>query len=141
MIKECIKVLGITQTELASFLEVSPRTIRGWVFKGKIPNSVTVTIEGWMGLHQQGLPWRPLEKRENMVKFSVWLIKNCVDTQAKNLVKCYPNYKLSPDDNYEDEVLRMFAEVISELLPVRYAKVSDEAQGLRNFPDGLVPKD
>ena len=56
----CQDHLGISQTEAARLLSVSPRTVRRWAEEpAEIPGPAEQALRAWMRLHRLGLPWRP----------------------------------------------------------------------------------
>ena len=56
----CLNRLGLSQTEAARLLSVSPRTVRRWAEKPpEIPGPAEQALRAWMQLHRLGLPWRP----------------------------------------------------------------------------------
>lgn len=55
-----LAVLGLTQTEAAQLLSVSPRTVRRWAENpDEIPGPAEQALRAWLGLHRRGLPWMP----------------------------------------------------------------------------------
>ncbi len=59
--RECLTQLGITQTEAAELLSVSPRTARRWAEASVdgIPGPAEHALRAWLGRQRRGLPWRP----------------------------------------------------------------------------------
>lgn len=56
----CLNRLGLSRTEAARLLSVSPRSVRRWVEKpAEIPGPAEQALRAWMQLHRMGLPWRP----------------------------------------------------------------------------------
>lgn len=54
--------LGISQTEAAQLLSVTPRTVRRWVDETDalaIPGPAEQALRAWLELHRLGLPWHP----------------------------------------------------------------------------------
>jgi hypothetical protein len=59
--RDCLAQLGLTQIEVASLLEVDPRTVRRWADGNgtDIPGPAEHALRAWLGLQRRGLPWRP----------------------------------------------------------------------------------
>jgi hypothetical protein len=59
--RKCLTQLGLTQTEAAELLSVSPRTTRRWAedTADGIPGPAEHALRAWLGLQRRGLPWRP----------------------------------------------------------------------------------
>ncbi|MGV7219341.1 helix-turn-helix domain-containing protein [Bradyrhizobium sp. UFLA05-112] len=51
--------LGLSPSETAQLLSVSPRTVRRWQDGEEIPGPAQQAIRAWVRLHERHLPWRP----------------------------------------------------------------------------------
>lgn len=51
--------LGLSLTEAAQLLSVTPRTVRRWQEGEEVPGPVEQAIKAWIRLHERHLPWRP----------------------------------------------------------------------------------
>jgi hypothetical protein len=51
--------LGLTPTDAAQLLGVSPRTYRRWLDGEEVPGPAEQAIRAWLRLHERRLPWRP----------------------------------------------------------------------------------
>ena len=51
--------LGLTQTDAARLLSVTPRTVRRWLDEEDIPGPVEEVFRAWACLHKHHLPWGP----------------------------------------------------------------------------------
>jgi len=55
-----LDTLGISHSELAILLSVSPRTVRRWGENvAEMPGPAKQVLLAWIGLHRRGLPWMP----------------------------------------------------------------------------------
>ncbi len=58
--QDCLDRLGLSQTEAARLLSVSPRTVRRWAEeRAEIPGPAEQALHAWIRLDRFGLPWRP----------------------------------------------------------------------------------
>jgi hypothetical protein len=51
--------LGLSPSEAAQLLSVSPRTVRRWQEGEEVPGPAQQAIRAWVRLHERHLPWRP----------------------------------------------------------------------------------
>jgi transcriptional regulator with XRE-family HTH domain len=51
--------LGLSQTDAAQLLGVSPRTVRRWLEGEEVPGPAAQALRAWIRLHERNLPWRP----------------------------------------------------------------------------------
>jgi hypothetical protein len=51
--------LGLSQTEAAQILGVTPRTVRRWLDGEQVPGPAEQAFRAWLRLHERNLPWRP----------------------------------------------------------------------------------
>jgi transcriptional regulator with XRE-family HTH domain len=51
--------LGLSQTEAAQLLGVSPRTVRRWFEGEEVPGPAAQALRAWIRLRERNLPWRP----------------------------------------------------------------------------------
>ncbi len=59
-LRAALNQLQLTETELADFLSVTPRTVSRWLDGySNIPGSSEQAIHAWLRLHNQKDPWRP----------------------------------------------------------------------------------
>jgi prepilin-type N-terminal cleavage/methylation domain-containing protein len=58
-LEQCLKQLGLSQTEAGQLLGVAPRTVRRWLSEEDIPSPIAQLLETWCFLHQRHLPWGP----------------------------------------------------------------------------------
>jgi prepilin-type N-terminal cleavage/methylation domain-containing protein len=58
-LEQCLKQLGLSQTEAGQLLGVAPRTVRRWLSEEEIPSPIAQLLETWCFLHQRHLPWGP----------------------------------------------------------------------------------
>ena len=58
--RDFLDQLGLSQSEAARLLSVSPRTIRRWAdVPSEMPGPAEQALRAWLRLHRLGLAWRP----------------------------------------------------------------------------------
>jgi hypothetical protein len=58
-IRQVLAALRLTQTEAATLLGVSPRSVRRWLEGEEIPGPAEAALRAWQQLEIRGLAWRP----------------------------------------------------------------------------------
>jgi transcriptional regulator with XRE-family HTH domain len=58
-LRQILLRLGLSQTEAAQILGVTPRTIRRWLEGEEISGPAAQALRAWIRLHERNLPWRP----------------------------------------------------------------------------------
>jgi transcriptional regulator with XRE-family HTH domain len=58
-IRQTLAALQVSQTEAATLLGVSPRTVRRWLEGEEIPGPAEAALRAWRQLEARGLAWRP----------------------------------------------------------------------------------
>jgi len=85
-VRECLTVLKISVSELATFFSVSERTVARWLSdEVPTPGSAVCALKAWCVLEQLGIPWRPDGLplvNPNLADFEIALTPN----HSRNLV-------------------------------------------------------